>query len=394
MSSSGTPVTVADPPGDLVYLAPHRWEGITQRAQHLTTALAARGWCVLHVGPVAYSALGNLRRLAARQPTAWRGVLTERGPNLWTYSPPPGLPQTMASARLNRLGHRLAHPGLARTLARLGFRRPALVVGWPLAAPWIGHLGERIAVYDCMDDFPAFPQPERQRRTIVAAEATLAVRCDLVVATSAALRDTWARRARAVHLVPNGVTDAFIAALEHPTAIPADLAAIPEPRLLYVGVIDRWFDQESLVVLARRHPDWSLVLVGPAETPLPALSALPNVHLLGPRPHGALPAYLAASAVGLIPFVVSPLTVAVNPVKLYEYLAAGLPVAATPLPELAPFAATCYLGASGDAYIQAVERAVAEAPTDPRRESRRTLARRHTWSQRAADFAALLGDRR
>ena len=32
-----------------------------------------------------------------------------------------------------------------------------------------------------------------------------------------------------------------------------------------------------------------------------------------------------------------------------------------------------------------------EAPDDPRRAARRALARRHTWSRRAADFAALLG---
>jgi glycosyltransferase involved in cell wall biosynthesis len=315
-----------------------------------------------------------------------------RGANLWTYSPPPGLPLTMMSARLNRLGHRLVQPGLARALARLGFRRPALVVGWPLAAPWVGRLGERIAVYDCMDDFPAFPQDARRRRAIAAAEAALAARCDLVVATSAALRDKWAGRARAVHLIPNGVADSFVAALAGSPAVPPDLAAIPAPRLVYVGVLDRWLDRASLAALARRHPDWSLVLVGPVEVPVGELAALPNVHLLGPRPHAALPGYLAASAAGLIPFAVSALTVAVNPVKLYEYLAAGLPVVATPLPELAPFGDVCYLGASGAAFVQAAERAMAGASDGARREARRALARQHTWSRRAADFAALLGE--
>jgi glycosyltransferase involved in cell wall biosynthesis len=285
----------------------------------------------------------------------------------------------------------LARPGLVRTLAGLGFRRPALVVGWPLAAPWVGHLGERVAVYDCMDDFPAFPQPARQRRTIVAAEALLAARCEHVVATSAVLREKWAGRAGSVRVIPNGVAEAFLAALAGAPAMPADLAAIPAPRLLYGGVLDRWLDQGSLVALARRHPEWSLVFVGPVEVSVAELAALPNVHLLGSRPHEVLPGYLAASAVGLIPFAVSTLTVAVNPVKLYEYLGAGLPVAATPLPELAQFADVCYLGASGDAFVRAVERAVDEAADDPQREERRAVARRHTWGQRAADFAALLG---
>lgn len=386
------PVTEADAPGDLIYLAPHRWESIAQRPQHLAAAFAARGWRVVVVEPVAYSVLGNLRRVARRQSVAWRGRLIERGPNLWSYRPPPGLPLTMLSMGLNRAGHWLALAGLRRALVGLGFARPALVVGWPLAAPWVGHLGERIAVYDCMDDFPAFPQAERRRRTIVAAEARLAARCDCVVVTSEALREQWAGRARAVRLIPNGVADSFLAAFEGSPALPADLAAIPGPRLLYAGVLDRWLDLESLVLLARRHPEWSLVFVGPVEVPVGELAALPNVHLLGVRPHAALPGYLAASAVGLIPFVVSPLTVAVNPVKLYEYLAAGLPVAATPLPELAQFGDACLLGAGGGEFVRAVERAVAEAGDGARREERRAVARWHTWGSRAAEFAALLGD--
>ncbi|MFN8512963.1 MAG: glycosyltransferase [Chloroflexia bacterium] len=384
-------MTAADASGDLIYLAPHRWESIVQRPQHLAAAFAARGWRVLVVEPVAYSVVGNLRRVARRQPVAWRGGLVERGPQLWSYRPPPGLPLTMASAGLNRAGHRLARPGLVRALGRLGFRRPALVVGWPLAAPWVGQLGERVAVYDCMDDFPAFPQGERRRRNIVAAEARLAARCDCVVVTSDVLREKWAGRARTVRLIPNGVADSFLTVFEGSPAIPADLAAIPAPRLLYVGVLDRWLDQESLVLLARRHPEWSLVFVGPVEAPVGDLAALPNVHLLGARPHAALPGYLAASAVGLIPFAVSPLTVAVNPVKLYEYLAAGLPVAATPLPELAQFGDLCQLGECGEAFVRAVERAVAEAGDRARREERRAVARQHTWGSRAAEFAALLG---
>lgn len=119
-----------------------------------------------------------------------------------------------------------------------------------------------------------------------------------MVATSAVLREKW--HARAVRLIPNGVADSFLTALDGAPVVPPELAAIPRPRLLYVGVLDRWLDQESLVLLARRTPEWSLVFVGPVGGPV---AALPNVHLLGTRLHAALPGYLA-SAVGLIPFAV------------------------------------------------------------------------------------------
>jgi glycosyltransferase involved in cell wall biosynthesis len=57
----------------------------------------------------------------------------------------------------------------------------------------------------------------------------------------------------------------------------------------------------------------------------------PNVHFLGLKPQGSLPDYLARFDVGLLPFVVSPMTHAVSPLKVFEYLACGVPVAAPPL---------------------------------------------------------------
>jgi O-antigen biosynthesis protein len=123
---------------------------------------------------------------------------------------------------------------------------------------------------------------------------------------------------------------------------------------------------------------------------LGALAGLPNVHRLGPRPHAALPAYLAAADACLIPFARSPFTDAVNPVKVYEYLATGGPIVATPLPELAPFAPVCYQGEGADGWLRALDAALAEAASDPRREERRRLARANTWDDRAAAFGALL----
>lgn len=386
-------MTAAEPRGDLVYLAPHSWHLIAQRAQHLTAALAERGWRVLYVEPIAYSALGNLRRLAARQAVTWRGSLIARGEHLWSYAPPPGLPLTMDAPLLNRLGHQLALTPLRRTIARLGLRQPRLIVGWPLAAPWVGRLGESMVVYDCMDDFPAFHQSAWRRRLMVATESSLAAQADSIVATSGRLQEKWHARGYATQLIPNGVVGTFVETLAGQPTIPADLAAIPAPRLIYIGSLGQWFDQDTLVALARRYPEWSLVVIAPRELPIPALEALPNVHLLGPRQHRELPGYLAGATVGLIPFTVSPLTVAVNPVKLYEYLAAGLPVVSTPLPELEQFADLCYIGASGDGFIAQVERAVAESDEDPRRERRRLTARQHTWAQRAADFSAILAGR-
>jgi glycosyltransferase involved in cell wall biosynthesis len=377
---------------DLIYLAPHHWDTIKQRPQHLAEALAgAGGWRVLYVEPVARSVAGNLRRGLAGDPAGpWSGRVGRRGERLWSYTPPPGLPLTMESAWLNDLAHRISAPLIRQVLRRLDFVTPILVSGWPLAAPLVGRLGERAAVYDCMDDFGAFPQSARRRAVMVGAERRLARRVGLITATSQLLAAQWRDRGYAARLVPNGVAESFLIAAAARPPIPPDLAAIPAPRLLYVGTIDWWLDRATLAAVMRQLPTCSLVLVGPILADVGALAALPNVHLLGTRPHETLPGYLAGAAAGLIPFVISPLTVAVNPVKLYEYLAAGVPVVTTSLPELAPFDAVCYPGDGAVGLLRAVEAALAEPPDDPRRRQRRLIAQGHTWRCRAAAFAALL----
>ena len=376
---------------DLVYLAPHGWDTITQRAQQLTTALSETRR-VLYVEPAAPSLPGNFRRLARGEPTGrWRGRLIQRGPSLWSYTPTPLLPFTLQFARLNELGHHLALPRLRRALARLGFVEPILVSGWPPAVAWAGDLGESLLVYDCMDDFPAFPQSELRRRFMVAREQELAERAALITVTSEQLGEKWAPRHPRVRPLPNGVPDSFLAACLD-AAPPADIAAIPGPRLLYIGVISSWLDDALLAQLACIHPEWSLVLVGPVEAASRALRQLPNVHLLGARPHEALPGYLAAADACLIPFQISPLTTAVNPVKLYEYLAAGKPVVSTALPEVAHYGEVCYVASGVQTFVRAAEQALAEQPDDPRRAERRRIAAANTWSRRAATLDELIAE--
>lgn len=370
-----------------IYLAPHGWDSIRQRAQQLTSALSQSA-TVLYVEPVAPSIAGNLRRFARGDlPGPWRGGLTQRGPRLWSFRPPPLLPMTLDFAQMNALGHSLVRPKLREVMARLELADPALVVGWPPAVRLVGELDESLAVFDCMDDFPAFPQAPRRQRFLATVEDELCIRARLITVTSGILANKWQSQHAMVRLVPNGVPDTFIdaAATAQP---PPDMRALPEPRLLYIGSISSWLDEALVAQVACMHPEWSFVFIGPIERESRTLRSLPNVHLLGVRPHDALPGYLAGATACTIPFNISPLTRAVNPVKFYEYLAAGKPVASTELPEVERYAELAYVQSPRLSFARACELAVAEGARSDLIEQRVAVARQNTWRRRADDFVA------
>lgn len=185
-------------------------------------------------------------------------------------------------------------------------------------------------VYHCVDRWDAFSSydsglmAEMDRRCCEYA--------DIVLASSQDLVERCRRHSRNVHLLSHGVDHEHFSRALETTGRPPDLPAGKVAG--FFGLLSEWLDQELLVELARRVPDAAVVLIGKADVNVDRLKTVGNIHLLGPRPFGRLPDYVAHFDVGLIPFVVNELTVAVNPIKLREMLAAGCPVVSTALPEV------------------------------------------------------------
>jgi glycosyltransferase involved in cell wall biosynthesis len=277
-------------------------------------------------------------------------------------------------------------------MRRGGLERPILWAYNPHAYALAGSLGETLVVYHCVDDIAA--QEGIDAESFGEAEAALATRADLVIVSAGPLVEHVRRRgARNVALLPNVAdVDHFrgARALEDPP----ELAAIPHPRLVFAGALAaRKLDLSLLVELARRRPDWSLVMVGPIgegdpRGDLAALWEAPNIHLVGPTPFGELPAWLGAGDVGLIPYAANPYTAAVFPMKVYEYLAAGLPVVSTPLPSLRGVGGIAF-AQTPEGFERAVEAALL-ADTPERRAERVALAEAHSWERRVEEIGRLV----
>jgi glycosyltransferase involved in cell wall biosynthesis len=217
---------------------------------------------------------------------------------------------------------------------------------------------------------------------------------DVVFTTSLALQS------RAVSLNPNASYylpnvadfDHFSQAREE-GPIPADLAAIPLPRIGFVGAVSEYkVDFELIANIAKARPDWHWVLIGQVgegqqDTRVEKLK-LPNVHLLGPRAYEQLPDYLRGFDVATIPCPANEYTAAMFPMKFFEYLAAGLPVIASHVPALAPFAAAHERADTPNEFAAAIARVL--QGQRPSVEACTRLARQFTWQWRTEEMLGIV----
>jgi glycosyltransferase involved in cell wall biosynthesis len=270
--------------------------------------------------------------MARKLAQVFAGLKTPR-PNLHVLTPlVVPLPSSRWARRLNRV---LLLSQIRQALCNL--RNGPLQI-WsftPDVAYALGHFGEEKVVYYCVDDHAAFSGYDRQQ--VLRDEEELCRKADLVVTTSMALQEAKKGWNSNTILVTHGVDyEHFSRAVREDLPCPPDIAGIPHPRLGFFGLIRDWVDLDLLAEVARKRPDWHIVMIGDADSTvdLAPYRALPNMHFLGRKPYADLPAYCKAFDVGLIPFKINELTKAVNPIKLREYLAAGLPVVSTPLPEV------------------------------------------------------------
>ena len=354
-----------------------------------------------------------MRRLAERSPVLWVSSIGMRRPRttvrdgrrivrklaralggprhveagLWVLAPlAVPLPHSPWATAVNR---RLLRATIRRAARRIGMGPFQVWTFLPNTVDYVTDLDPTLLVYYCVDDWAhasGYDGPQ-----LAALERRLCARADVVFATSAGLVEAKRTINPNTHLVPHGVDHArFARALAPATPVAPEIAALPGPVIGVVGLLDDRIDVALLARLAMRHPDWSLVLVGPAHVDLrPLAAAHANVHLLGDVAHARLPEFLKAFTVALVPFVVNDYTRHVNPVKLREYLSAGLPVVSTDLPEVARQARWCRVARDHEAFVAAVESAV-QHDSLAERLARSDAMCGETWDRRVAEIGRIV----
>ena len=228
-----------------------------------------------------------------------------------------------------------------------------------------GQLNEERFVYYCVDEFAQFQGNDA--RMIAARERLLLAKSDVVITSSQALYEAKKQLHDNVHLVRHGVNlEHFAAAMSPHVDIPASVARLQGPVVGFFGLLHHWVDVELIADVARRLPDWHLVLIGQVFANVKPLRRLKNVHLLGRVSYHDLPRYCARFDVAMLPFKRDAFTRYINPIKLLEYLAAGLPVVSTSIPEAAYYVPEVTLADTADEFARACRDAVGKGSIQQR----------------------------
>ena len=258
---------------DLICFSHLRWGFVYQRPQHLMSRFAKHRR-VFFVEEAVFD---------AKAPEIRIHVCPRTGVNVVVPAMPPG----SDSGQLN---------DLLRQLLRSFMREQSIrsYVAWfytPMALAFTSDLSPAVTVYDCMDELSLF---RGAPPALIEYENELFKRADLVFTGGISLFEAKCERHRHVYPFPSSVDVPHFAKARLITHDPNDQKSIPHPRIGYAGVIDERMDTQLISEIARKRPDWQIVMVGPVvKVSSETLPKAANVHYLGMKQYSELPAYFS-----------------------------------------------------------------------------------------------------
>lgn len=254
---------------------------------------------------------------------------------------------------------------------------PVLVVACPGAEGVVGRLREKKSIYYCADEYSVFPGMDRNLVGML--EQKLIRRVNVLVVTSRGLLKTKKREGIPIHFLPHGVDYLhFSKADSGETVMPEEARTIKKPVIGYHGLIQDLIDFDIIRGIARKRPEWSIVMIGEAIFDAKKIPEEKNIHFLGKKRYEDLPSYIKAFDVGLIPYKIVERTVYANPVKLREYLASGKPIVSTALPEVLHYRDVVRIADDANGFVKEIESLLSnDRPADSK--MRMEKARAESW---------------
>ncbi len=362
----------------IIYFAPVEWGSIKQRPQHLAQHLAAKHE-FYYVQPL------GMRKLR------WRDCkrIWHRLTKLFTEDKSSDKVRVINPVFIPVLLENKIVQQINVWLLQKQFKKITDAIIWVtvpvnIMPRFLPKLNPKALVYEMLDDYAAIHMNMYDQ--IIRTQGQLMHMANLVLTTSRALfkQANAMAHGKQIELISNGVDYNFFANAK--TETPAELAGMNN-IVGYIGAIDNWMDFCAVDFIAKSRPDIDFVFVGPVR--VKNLPQQPNLHFIGTRDYEALPNYLHIFSVCLIPFTPSEFADSINPVKLYEYLACGKPVVLFKMQEALEYAELLYIAADKEDFLVQLDMALTEQNSELV-EKRKSVAKQHDWSLKAAKLEQLL----
>lgn len=269
---------------------------------------------------------------------------------------------------------------------------------------YVQNLNYDFLVYDCVDNYTAFPQydTKEKQEKIRLKEEFLTKSADVVFATAPGLVEKLSKINKETYFTPNvGDYDKFIDAKNFKDDLPDDVKDLKRPIIGFTGAVDEYkFDRELVKSVIEDYPNYSFVIIGPrglkdrdATVESIGLGGKDNVHFLGIKPYEEIHKYYAAFDVFMIPYQLNDYTVGgCFPVKFHDAMAAGLPIVVTDLPAYAPFSEVCYISKTPNDFSQNIRRAL-EEDNDSKIKQRQKIAKDNSWDGKVQQMLNLIKDK-
>jgi teichuronic acid biosynthesis glycosyltransferase TuaH len=306
--------------------------------------------------------------------------------NLWNYYPDEiiesinWIKNNTAYTLLNKLNNKRFARSIKKAIKQLGFQNYILFNDNDMFRCFYLKelLQPAVSIYYSRDYMLAVDYWKLHGTTM---EPQLIAKSDICVANSTYLANYCRQYNPNSHYVGQGCDLETFTGYNQEKPPLKDIMYIPKPVIGYVGALQSIrLDMEILRYVARKRPDWNIVLVGPedGEFEKSDLHTIPNINFLGAKNPNLLPAYISSFDVCINPQIVNQVTIGNYPRKIDEYLAMGKPVVATRTEAMSAFEDHVYLGLTPDDYVQLIQKALTD-DNETLKKQRIAFAATHTW---------------
>jgi len=334
--------------------------------------------------------LEHVQRLGRRIGNWLRGIRRREAErlNLSVYSPTAIMLNFRPFLYINRL---IFLSIFNRLINKLDMKDPIVFFYIPPPLGTIKKLKAKAIIYHCIDEWVTYPGGKN--RIFMDSEKELIEKADLVIVTNDLLYENKKSSAKKIHKMYHGVDyDHFSKAFSDEQPLPDGMEGIPKPIIAIVGSFVDWMDLELIKLIAERHPEWSMVSIGPVDSNVEIndLTKMDNVYFLSAKEYSELPNYHRAVDVFIVPFLLTEHIKYCAPTRLYEHLASGKPIVTTDFPAAHDVGeGVISIASDRQDFVRRIEEALSEK--EPLlSEKRKCLARANTWRDRIEKISTLI----